>query len=324
MISVAQEAIKMRRPLFKSAYHTLIILFLWFSLQSEFIKSQDTGDNQGKNSVSAMHLNLGLALNLGLKTVISGTPILMEVSISNRSASKAERIRNRIKRYKRDNRRKKRIERWESRLTGLTDKTVTLTSEKLTPKEWFVFEKKTESRFVPLSWQLELLNTPEKRKIILGKDTVFLQFYLPPQESRKITPGNYQIRVRLKPHLARELEKGLNSPLSQIVVIDEKEATDEIKKDSFYLAGIYYLKKNDPTRAREAAKKMINLDSTSINGYLLLGEAMEKQGQIKEAYDIYMKATQIFSEKYPDKEPTSELIIRTSRLREIIVKQHTK
>ena len=129
--------------------------------------------------------------------------------------------------------------------------------------------------------------------VTLGTDN-FAQnyFFLAGEETAKLRPGDYTIKVSLKDVAGNDL--GLK-------IIEKKELTGKESIPHLFKFGCYYLLTEQFEKAEEYANKILAIDPHFLWGLNLLGDAQTGLEKYEEAYQTFNRAIdEYFIQNPPD------------------------
>lgn len=309
----------------RDCFLTVIILLSVMVCPAGEVSADCRGNQEDEDD--APWFDLGLSVNYGGgPEVVPGTPVILTVFFSNRSAERAGLLKQRIEYYSEkvgDEEKEKAkdvVGRWQSELDGIPDGEVTL-SAKVTPMAgWINFEILEEGEYKPLSWGVELLKAPEGEEVTVGGERIELVFAVPPGSSRGISAGSYTLRAKLAEGIATGIEdEGISNDAS--ITFSEGAEDADLAVVCNYLTARYYLLKGDYEQAENYAELVLNSKPENIKAMYLLGQIQEGAGNAEEAEKTFRRALTIFYRNNPGKQPPRYLVKKTSYyLRERIKK----
>jgi tetratricopeptide (TPR) repeat protein len=172
------------------------------------------------------------------------------------------------------------------------------------------FYVRADKSWYPLPWPLErYYSYPDSPVAILDlENSAVAEFGLNPSEVEKLSKGDYVIKAAVDvPLEGSRTHAKIESNSVSVRVTGSRE---EMKEDRLRNLCYYYLRRGRYDMVTQQAKRMIELDSKSIAGYALLGEAEEAKGNLKEALEAYTRAEKEFRTQYPNSYQQPVLIMR--------------
>lgn len=267
-------------------------------------------------------LALGLDVNWDTEELLSGFPMVFSITLRNLSVEQASRVKHLIDFYslKASPEEKEMaadsIKRWKEELKGIPSSPLGLRHKEKTVSDWISFEIWEDGQFNPLQWPVKPAVPAEVKELELGKDRIYLEYFIPADKTRDIRPSDYKIRARLSSGLSDSWRDEIVSQEVVFRLIPAEGTSEIILMQNHYVAGYFYLNLPDYTAAEEHAREILLRDSENVKALTLLGRAIEGQGNQEEAQKIYSTALDIFIGRNPGEPPPAFLIKKSSQFLE--------
>ncbi len=261
------------------------------------------------------------------KEVLSGEPVMFILGMWNETAQKVKDAEERLKRIREDAERRKLSDAQMALLLSQPEavEAIRAASVKVVPIDlganWcrrvkFVVERVVGSGkqmkkipvLVNLDWSRYLHEEEKRQQVLL--ETFRPQWYVDPEFTRKLEPGEY--------HLKAILGRWGSEPCALIV---KSPRTDEEQARLYVALSNYHLERyRDFVRAAEYAKKAIALGEPR-GAHHALAQVYEDQGKLQSALAEYEKELQVFYRKNPNAyELPQGLFAKIAQLRERLKK----
>lgn len=181
-------------------------------------------------------------------------------------------------------------------------------------------QKLPDGTLHPLNWTTKLVRPSGAKRITLTARTeAELTFTVDPSSATQIPPGEYAIVAALNVPSTSSVPPGTwtgqaeSDPMK--LIIQDKPARlnlgDEEKLDLHFAD--YFYASGDFAEAGKRAQAALTVNPESIAAAIALGESQKARGNLKDALEIFQKATAEYYSKYPKSyEPPTLLISRIS------------
>jgi tetratricopeptide (TPR) repeat protein len=174
----------------------------------------------------------------------------------------------------------------------------------------------------PLGWALRAMNRPEATRLTLDADTVAqLDYALDSSAAAVVAPGEYQIvalvEVPAEGKIPSDRWQGrVESEPVRLRIAERATHWQNSEQEKLNLDLAYYdYATGDWRSALEHAQKAIAANPHSVHAAIVVGQAKEKQGDLKGALAAYQMAESKFYAQYPkSEEPPLYLIYKTTSL----------
>lgn len=170
------------------------------------------------------------------------------------------------------------------------------------------------------AWPFQLTETPVEETFRLDARTpAVLVWWLPPEQSARISPGSYELLTVLNTWDSGA-ENGWQGTVRSMPILvhisDEPPALDaEQVSEKHQLFAAYYFVRGDGEQAVQQIDELLNQQPRNTAAWELKGDLLAKNDKVEEALAAYGAAIDAFLKQYGTKvEPPAELLIKQNAL----------